>query len=208
MGTGSPADAEPLEVAIVLASLGGLSGNCARLLEHAAPHLARCSSRVCVLAQEPSFEAHAAVLGRARALVFVTGTYWDGWSSHLQRFLEEATPTEASALWLGKPAAVWVTAHSVGGKGVLSRLQGVLSTFGCLIPPMSGVVITHANELARASDPEAARDLFGVSDLAPSLHNLLEAARGTHRYQAWEVDRGDPTLRWLPGPRGPGMEEP
>jgi chromate reductase len=188
-----------LEVAIVLGGLGGLAGDGARLVEHAAPHLAGVDARLCVLATEPRFSAHQAQLARARALVFVTGTYWDGWSSHLQRFLEEATPTEASELWLGKPAAVWVTAHSVGGKGVLSRLQGVLGTFGCAIPPMTGLVVTRATELARAHDPAAARDFFGVADLEVSVHNLLEAARGTHRYRAWDVDRGDPgARRWMP----------
>lgn len=187
-----------LEVAVVLAGLGGLEGNGARLLEHAAPFLEQVDTRLCVLANEPSFEAHRETLARAQAFVFVTGTYWDGWSSHLQRFLEEATPTEATPLWLGKPAGVWVTAHSVGGKGVLSRLQGVLSSFGCAVPPMSGLVVTLATELARAHDAAAARDLFGPADLEVCVHNLLEAARGTHRYRVWEVDRGDPGSRWMP----------
>ena len=192
-----PAVSEPVSLAIVLGGLGGAEGNGARLVELAAPHLASVQTELCVLASRPGFVAHEGALRRASGFVFVTGTYWDGWSSHLQRFLEEATPTEASALWLGKPAAIWVTAHSVGGKGVLSRLTGVLSSFGCAIPPMSGLVVTHANELARAADPEAARDLYGPADLEIAVHNLLEAVQGTHHYRAWDVDRGDPSRRWL-----------
>lgn len=187
----------PTSIAIVLAGLGGASGDGAALVSLAAPHLEGVHTELCVLASHPGFAAHERILASASGLVFVTGTYWDGWSSHLQRFLEEATPTEATELWLGKPAAVWVTGHSVGGKGVLSRLQGVLSSFGCTIPPMSGLVITRANELARAHDREAARDLFGPDDLEVSVHNLLESVRGTRRYRAWEVDRGDASQPWL-----------
>lgn len=117
-------------IAIVIAGLGGEGGDGARLVEHAAPHLVAVRTSRVVLADRPGFQANEATLAEASGFVFVTGTYWDGWSSHLQRFLEEATHTEATSLWLGKPASVWVTAHSVGGKGVLSRLQGVLSSSG------------------------------------------------------------------------------
>ena len=184
-------------LAVILAGLGGVRGNGARLLELAAPYLGTVDTEVCVLASRPGFAPHEAALARAAGFLFTTGTYWDGWSSHLQRFLEEATPTEASSLWLGKPAAVWVTAHSVGAKGVLSRLTGVLSSFGCAIAPMTGLAITHANELARACDPEAARDFYGPADLEVSVHNLLETVRGTRAYRAWDVERGDPSRRWL-----------
>ncbi len=184
-------------IAVVLAGLGGASGDGARLLALSASSLASVRTEVCVLANRPGFSAHEATLARASGFVFVTGTYWDGWSSHLQRFFEEATPTEATDLWLGKPASVWVTAHSVGGKAVLSRMQGVLSSFGCAIPPMSGLVVTRANELARAADAEAARDLYGPDDLEVSVHNLLECVRGTRAFRAWDVDRGDPSRPWL-----------
>lgn len=196
-------DAHPRNVAILLAGLGGRSGNGARLLEHAAPFFEGVSTDVRVLAEDARFAAHAAALSEADGFVFVTGTYWDGWSSHLQRFLEEATPSEATPLWLGKPAAVWVTGHSVGGKAVLSRLQGVLSTFGCAIPPMTGLVVTRANELARAHDPEGARDLFGPADLEIAVHNLRVALAHRDGYRAWDVDRGDPSERWLKAPDEP-----
>lgn len=184
------------KLAIVVAGLGGLEGNGARLLEHAS--LEAFDASLCVLTQRPSFAEHEALLREASALLFITGTYWDGWSSYLQRFLEEATPTEATDLWLGKPVAVWVTAHSVGGKGVLSRLQGVLSTFGALIPPMTGVVVTKAGELAAAHAPSESEDFFTCRDLEVSLHNLAQSLHAGPKYVAWEVERSDPMRRWVP----------
>ncbi|ATC63968.1 hypothetical protein CMV30_08410 [Nibricoccus aquaticus] len=138
-----------------------------------------------------------AELGWADAVVFGTGTHWDSWSSVLQNFLEDATETEGTKLWFGKPAACVVTEHSVGGKGVLSRLQGVLVTLGCEIPPMSGVVLSKVAQMARAHEPEEAGDFWGEDDLKIVAHNLVEAAKGTRRWKAWAVDREDFAKRWM-----------
>lgn len=182
-------------------SLGGDDGNSSVVLD-AAVELLRPAATVdrAVLAREPGFAAHRAALADADALVIATGTYWDSWSSLLQQFLEQATPTEGTSLWLGKPAAVLVTAHAVGGKGVLSRLQGVLSTLGALIPPMGGLVITRAGELARAHAEHDCEDIWSLADVATVCHNLVECARGGREFQAWPVDRGDPSRRWLRRP--------
>ena len=187
--------AEPKQrIALIEASLGGARGNSRVLADRAHAALAG-SARIdrLVLANRPGFVRHQKALERASGFVFCTGTYWDSWSSHLQRFLEEATPHEATSLWLGKPAIVLVTEHSVGGKGVVSRLSGVLSTFGCLLPPMGGLVISKAAMLARPADP----DFFGLPDVDIACANLLAAL---HRapYRAWSVDRRDATRRWLP----------
>jgi chromate reductase len=159
-------------------------------------------------------------LARADAFVFGTGTHWDSWSSVLQRFLEDATATEGTQLWLGKPAACVVTEHSVGGKGVLSRLQGVLVTLGCAVPPMSGVVLSKAAQMAGVGKAAGgglphgggrgargvhslalvatgAEDFWGVDDLKIVAHNLVEAANGTRRWKAWPVDREDFAKRWM-----------
>ena len=184
------------KLAVVVAGLGGLEGNGERLLHHVS--LEAFDASLCVLAQRPHFHQHEAVLREADAFLFITGTYWDSWSSYLQRLLEEATPSEATAMWLGKPAAVWVTAHSVGGKGVLSRLQGVLSTFGVLIPPMTGIVVTKASDLAARHAPEASEDFFTYRDLEVSLYNLAQALAPKAAYRAWDVERGDPMQRWVP----------
>jgi NAD(P)H-dependent FMN reductase len=187
-----------MRVAVINAGVGGSTGNSARLCEHASRGLAGVDSEVVVLAERSGFEANRALIERADALVFATGTYWDAWSSHLSRFLEEATPTEGSDVWLGKPVAVLLSCHEVGAKGVLSRLQGVLSCFGCLVPPMSGVVISFASQLARehASEDETS-DLWRPDDVDVAMHNLLEAARGTRNWRAWEVDRVGYARRWL-----------
>ena len=180
------------------ASLAGDDGNSAALLERAADHLRphAAVTRAC-LARDPGFTAHAAALAAAHALVIATGTYWDGWSSHLQRFLEEATASEGSALWLGKPAVVLVTAHSVGAKGVLSRLQGVLVTLGMQIPPMGGLVVTHVGQLARDGGGPDTDDVWSAEDLAVVCHNLVVCLRGGRDWRAWPVDRRDPARRWL-----------
>lgn len=188
-----------MRVLAIQAGLGGDGGNSAVLLDRALdllrPHaeIERAS-----LVDDARFATHRAAVERADALVIATGTYWDSWSSVLQRFLEEATPSEATSLWLGKPAAVIVTAHSVGGKGVLSRLQGVLSTFGAQIPPMGGLVVTLASERARErNDDDGCDDLWSPDDLEVLCHNLLECTRGTRGFRAWQVDRADPARRWI-----------
>lgn len=191
-----------MRVLAIQAGLGGDGGNSAALLDRALellrPHadVERAS-----LIADARFATHRDALGRADAVIVATGTYWDSWSSALQRFLEEATESEGTRLWLGKPAAVIVTAHSVGGKGVLSRLQGVLSTFGAQIPPMGGLVVTLASERARehAGDAEdgSGDDLWSPDDLEVVCHNLVECARGTRAFRAWEVDRTDPARRWI-----------
>ncbi len=187
-----------VRVLAIQAGLGGEHGNGAVLLHLAAEHLApHATVERATLDAASTFADHEAALARADAIVIATGTYWDSWSSHLQRFLEGATPSEGTALWLGKPVGVLVSAHSVGGKGVLSRLQGVLVTLGALVPPMSGLVVTLASEKARAAGGDHVDDLFGPGDLDVVCHNLLEAARGGRAFRAWPVDRRDPGRRWL-----------
>ena len=146
-------------------------------------------------------------LTRADGFLLGTGTHWDSWSSVLQTFLEDATPHEGTALWLGKPAAVIVSEHSTGGKAVLSRLQGVLVTLGCTLPPMSGLVLSRAAVLAAHHSPLPATtaDFWCEADLRIVCHNLAEAARislpgatpARPRWRTWPVDRHDFHARWL-----------
>lgn len=90
-----------------------------------------------------------------------------------------------------------VTKHSVGGKGVLSRLQGVLNTFGCTIPPMPGLVYSLANQGALSAAAPGSEDLWCLEDVAIVCHNLL-AALGVHAgYRAWPVDRERFGARWV-----------
>jgi len=184
-------------VVLIEGSLGGARGNTRVVADRAREALlpSVAVDRI-VLARKPGFAAHRQVLEAASGFVFLTGTYWDSWSSHLQHFLEEATPTETTGLWLGKPAAVLVTEHSVGGKGVVSRLQGVLCTLGCLLPPTSGVVISKIVTLHSKRAAKGHEDFFGLSDVDVACRNVLAAIHGTP-YRAWEVDRGNPKAKWL-----------
>jgi NAD(P)H-dependent FMN reductase len=193
-------------------ALAGNGGNTAALLAAARRRLVRHADvdtlvlAEALAARRPGGNADdvdlppavAAALARADGFLFGTGTHWDSWSSVLQHFLEVATPLEGTSAWLGKPAAVVVTEHSVGGKAVLSRLQGVLVTLGCSLPPMSGLVLSRAALLAAAQDPAAARDFWSRSDLGVVCHNLLTAARGRAQpWKAWPVDRANFRGRWL-----------
>ena len=196
------------------ASLAGDAGNTAVLLAELRTHLAPHADITLVTLAASTAPADSATpasntawdfatlrpqLTAADGFVIGTGTHWDSWSSLLQKFLEDATPAEGTALWLGKPAAIIVSEHSTGGKSVLSRLQGVLVTLGCTIPPMSGLVLSRAALLAahHAPDDAATRDLWCREDLAVIAHNLLEATQGTHNWRVWPVDRTDFAARWL-----------
>lgn len=187
-----------MSVLIVNAGLAGRAGNCEIVATHAARLLQARGvlHRQLVLRDASATEVLAAVR-MAERLVIVTGTYWGGFSSLLQQLFEELTPTEASEAWLGKPAAVFVTAHQVGAQSVLFRLQGVLVSFGCLLPPLSGVVITKLGEALRARAPELCQDVWGMEDVETALHNLLALSYAPQGLRAWPVDRLHFAERWL-----------
>jgi chromate reductase len=196
-----PGAARGPKILLLDASLAGAQGNSARLLEQLAallrPHAELLPARLSGEGAS-NFAALEAQMRAADAFVFATGTHWDSWSSALQRFLEDATPAEATDLWLGKPAAVVVTEHSVGGKAVLSRLQGVLVTLGCTLPPLSGLVVSQAAQLARRHAPAESEDFWSAEDLRVVAHNLLLAARAPRpAWRAWPVDRTDYARRWV-----------
>ncbi len=135
----------------------------------------------------------------AHGFIFVTGTYWDSWGSPLQIFLENVTPLEGRSAFLGKPAVVLVLNHSVGGKGVLSRFQGVLSTLGCFIPPMSGMVYSWVSQqvLKKTSPKDAQSDLWSLEDLTQILENFKKALLIQVKWTSWPVDRNDYRKVWL-----------
>ncbi len=154
------------------------------------------------LKQNLSSEVITTAIQNADAFVFTTGTYWDSWGSPLQKFLEDFTRLEGSPLYLGKPAAVLVTMHSVGGKEVLSRLQGVLNTLGIQIPPMSGIAYSYAAQLAMDTEAgKAEPDFWSVADLKRIAHNLLVAVERNRNaastWNAWDFDARDPHKLWV-----------
>ena len=135
-------------------------------------------------------------MDKADGFLFTTGTYWDSWGSPLQKFLETITDFEATPVLFAKPCAVVVTMHSVGGKEVLSRLQGVLNTMGLLIPPMSGLVYALATHIAFKSAEDFAADFWSKDDLQVIMHNLISAADKQMNFKTWPVDKKDPARVW------------
>lgn len=136
----------------------------------------------------------------ADAFLFITGTYWDSWGSPMQKFLEEATGLEADPRVVGKPAGVIVLKHSVGGKGVLSRLQGVLSSFGFLLPPFSGMTLSLASQLATSTTAKRnqhADDFWGMDDIDVIIENLQLAAKQPTTWKVWPVDRKNFRKTWV-----------
>lgn len=196
-----PAAATRPRILLLNAALAGTGGNSERLLGRVATRLAPHADLLRAHLSGPtgrSFVELAPALRSADALVVATGTHWDGWSSPLQKFLEDATPSEVTELWLGKPAAVLVSEHSTGGKGVLSRLQGVLSTYGCWIPPLSGLVISKSAQTAARHAPAEAEDFWAPADLDVVADNLLLAARQPRpAWRVWPVDRTDYGRVWV-----------
>ncbi len=195
-------------IVVLNGSLGGKSGNTGTVLALLVQELAPRADVEEVTLSESYQLAHVLdQIGKSQGLVIATGTYWDSWGSPLQRFLEESTDHEATDTWLGKPVATLVTMHSVGGKEVLSRLQGVLSTLGCLIPPMSGLTYSLANHLALKGDRSPFHDdLWQLPDLKVIASNLLMAIDhygnrpGSSQlppWTSWPVDSGDPRRKWF-----------
>lgn len=140
-------------------------------------------------------------LRAAEGFIVATGTYWQSWGSPLQRFFEETTDWEGSDIWLGKPACVVVTMHSIGGMGLIARLQSNLSLLGAIIPPQCCIAHSYINQEARkSSDSE---DIWDLKYLPTIAHNLREAIEGTHRYTSWVVDKiGNRSEVWVNEAKG------
>lgn len=142
-----------------------------------------------------TFSAHDAIF-------ILTGTYWDSWSSHLQRFLEITTELECDPCYFGKPVGAMVSMHSVGGKEVLSRLQGVLSTQGYLVPPQTSLVISLASEMALLLEKKTKKknfsaDFWSTEEIPEILFRLISYAQLLPvGVRAWEVDKKDPKRKW------------
>jgi chromate reductase len=158
-------------------SLRGSAGNTATLLQYAGGAL-DCSwqSDALSLAEySGSVESLVERLATADAFLIGSGVYWGSWGSPLQRFLEVISAYELSSCFLGKPAGAVISADSVGGLDVAQRLLGAFSLLGCLVPPLSTVVVSRAAGAARAADPDANDDVWQADDLRVVVKNLSVA---------------------------------
>jgi len=186
-------------VLIVNGALGGATGNTGELLGLAEEELgSRVEVETLDLSREPQLDRILEAVGRADGFVFGTGTYWDGWSSHLQQFLEITAHTEGMEMWVGKPAVILATAHAVGAKGMISRLMGILNVYGLMFPPMAGLAVTYVNQVAypNAND-HLKNELWTTADVETICHNLLEALHGTHQWHQWPTNSGRYGDKWL-----------
>jgi multimeric flavodoxin WrbA len=162
---------------LVNGSLRGATGNTARLLERAQGALGADwqTDSLCLADYAGSVEALAERTLAADAFLIGSGVYWGSWGSPLQRFLEVISAYELSPCFLGKPAAAIISADSVGGLDVAQRLLGAFSLLGCLVPPLSTLVVSRAACAAAESDPEANADVWQIADLEIVVKNLALA---------------------------------
>lgn len=188
-----------MKLLILNASPSGARGNCAALIRKLPSLSKNIKFQVVHLARTPYGPALRKQLLQSDALLIVTGTYWDSWGSPLQKFLEDATDLEAHPSLVGKSAGVVVLMHSVGGKGILSRLQGVLSTFGFLLPPFSGMTLSLAGQIATESKSEQADDFWCADDLNVIVQNLRTASEKSENseWKVWPVDRENFRKTWI-----------
>lgn len=187
-------------ILILNGSPSAKAGNCNHLIKEIQKSLTKSvKTQVVHLAEVKKVSTLYKDIKKASGFIFVTGTYWDSWGSPLQKFLEEATDLEGTDSFVGKPSAVFVLNHSVGGKAVLSRLQGVLSTFGCLIPPMSGMVYSLVTSLALQSSQSKKykNDFWSLDDIAMILENFELALKIKAQWKTWPIDRKNFRDKWL-----------
>lgn len=195
-----------MKLMIVNGSLGGELGNTAKAITLFCEALTQSDSQVEIdlrhltSARPPNKQDFQ----NADAFLFASGVYWDSWGSPLQKFFETLTELEGNPCLFGKPAAALITMHSVGGKEVLSRLQGVLNTFGLFVPPMSAMTYSFATQAAlenSAGSNTLKNDFWCLDDLAVIAKNLVSAIEVSRmakpKWTAWSVDRDDPKRVWL-----------
>ena len=184
-----------MKILVINGSLGGARGNTARALNEITRHFTNAVPYHLAEGAMPTRDD----LEKADGYVFSTGVYWDSWGSPLQNFFEQVTPLEGDSCWFGKPVACLVTMHSVGGKEVLSRLQGVLNTFGLYTPPMSAIAYSLANDIAlREGAGSHSDDFWSLGDLDVLAKNLATAAAAPRlNWSRWPVDRTNPHRVWL-----------
>lgn len=183
-----------MHLLLINGSLHGRAGNthhylreCERLLERTGDQ-----GHLISLAEDPLPEA-VRLTREAKAIIIGTGTYWDSWGSPLQQYLELLSEYDADQALIGKPVGVIITMDSVGGTGLMFRLQGALASMGFLVPPLSGVVLsrvaamaTHDSTILPAGfDPP--NDVWCPEDIKVMLHNVLEASGLEATWGSWPV---------------------
>lgn len=186
-----------MKILVLNGSPQGTKGNCQKFIKKHLKVDATDKIEVITLANKGASEKALKTILKTEAVVFISGTYWDSWGSPLQAFFEKLTALEGHPHLMGLPCSCIVLMHSVGGKSVLSRMQGILNTMGFLIPPMSGMVYSLVNKLASAKKSTHAPDFWAPEDWQFIYENLKIANSQKSKWKAWPFDNKDPRRVWI-----------
>jgi hypothetical protein len=215
---------QKLKIVLVNGSLHGDSknSNTLVLLKYAESELLRRGAEVIVISPELvkfklpgarteqsiyvlDHEKVIAALEHADGAIIGTGAHWGQSSSTLQKFIEDATPTENGKAWLGQPVGFIISEHSTGGQTVLANLMLTFSMYGCTIPPQTCMVFSRAGQAAKKTNEDWIDDVWGPDDMEAIAENLLEfaAAKKGVKLTPWAIDDdpGSFHARWVQVPR-------
>lgn len=194
-------------IAIINGSLGGRTGNTHNLIKKIRKTINKIDPeiRVKIIHLHPGFNwPHVRkIIRTSDGFVFCSGTYWQSWGSPMQQLFEKMTEIEGKKHLLGKPAGVVVTMHSVGGQEVASRIQGVLCSLGCVLPPFCAFAYSYADHVAHRSRYHGKKlmdDVWHIEDTYALVFNVIEYIKGTYKWKVWDfldTEAFDPTSIWL-----------
>jgi hypothetical protein len=194
-------------IAIINGSLGGRTGNTHNLIKKIRKTINKINPdiNVKIIHLHPGFNwPHVRkIIRTSDGFVFCSGTYWQSWGSPMQQLFEKMTEIEGKKHLLGKPAGVVVTMHSVGGQEVASRIQGVLCSLGCVLPPFCAFAYSYADHVAHRSRYHGKKlmdDIWHIEDTYALVSNIIEYVKGTYKWKVWDfldTDAFDPTSIWL-----------
>ena len=182
-------------ILIINGSLAGRSGNTAKILEKLKKKLPKefKIDQVC-LKDKNGYEACRKKIKKSDGIVLGTGTHWSSWSSVFQGFLEYMTKYPDCDEWgLGKPCAVIVTMHSVGGDGVMSKTVNMMNMVGAYVPPFCAMTYSLVNQIAlKHMKSNLYDELWSLDDLDTVCNNLSEAVKGTNKWKSWNFTKNKP----------------
>lgn len=192
---------------IINGSIGGKNGNTGSLIKKIVKKINKIDSNILIkvihIRKDFNWLKVRNLIKESDALIFCTGTYWDSWGSNMQKLFEKMTEIEGKKDLLGKPVGVIVTMHSVGGKEVASRMQGVLCSMGCILPPFSAFAYSYADHVAHKSrrfGEKLLDDVWHIDDLEAFLWNIIKYSKGEKDWKVWDyldTESYNPSSVWL-----------
>lgn len=121
------------------------------------------------------------LLEKTDAFIITSGTYWNNFSSVLQRFIEVCTPFENTKAFLGKPIATVISMDSVGGIEVANKIISSFSGLGCWAPPCSSIILSRLGQFAvqqtKEWEVDPNEDVWRLEDVEILTDNLIVASQ-------------------------------